>query len=75
MSSFILRGRRGLLFHQGSLLETTVDPEADRTEQQIRHSRHQVDALIVGASFAERIVVFLRTGGGNRFLSGRASVH
>jgi hypothetical protein len=66
--------RRGLLFDQGPLLETTVDPEADRTEQEIRHPHHQVDAVIVGASFAERIIVFLRTGGGNRILSGRASV-
>jgi hypothetical protein len=63
-----------LLFGQGLLLETTVDQRADHTEQEIRHSHHQIDAVVVGAGLAERVVV-LRTGGGNRFLSGRAGVN
>jgi hypothetical protein len=65
---------RGLLFGQGLLLETTVDQRANHTEQEIRHPHHQIDAVVVGAGFAERVVV-LRTGGGNRFLSGRTGVH
>jgi hypothetical protein len=63
----------GLPFGQGLLLETTVDQRADHTEQEVRHPHHEVDAVVVGAGLAERIVV-LRTGGGNRFLSGRAGV-
>jgi hypothetical protein len=54
--------------------ETTINPKADRTEQKIRHPHHEVDASIVATSFAERIVVFLRTGGSYRLLSGRASI-
>ncbi|MHB1425876.1 MAG: hypothetical protein ACYC3I_22150, partial [Gemmataceae bacterium] len=66
--------RRGLLFDRGPLLEAAVDPKADRAEQQIGHSYHQVDASVVAAGFAEWIVVFLRTGGLNRVLSGRTSI-
>jgi hypothetical protein len=65
---------RGLLFDQGLLLETTVNPKANRAEQEIGHSHHQVDAAIVAAGLAEGIVVILRTGGSDRFLSGRAGV-
>jgi hypothetical protein len=60
---------------QGVLFETTIDPKADRAEQKIGHSHHEIDALIVTACFAEWIAVILRTGGGDGFLSGRASVH
>jgi hypothetical protein len=63
------------LLSQGLLLETTVDHKADRTDQEVRHPHHEVNAVVVGAGFTERIVVFLRTGGGNGFLSGRASMH
>jgi hypothetical protein len=62
------------LFGQGLLLETTVDQKADPTEQEIWHPHHEVNALVVAAGFAERVVVFLRTGGGDRIRSGRAGI-
>jgi len=65
----------GSLFGQGLLLETTINQAADHTKQEVGHTNHEVNTAVVGAGFAEWVVVFLRTGGGNRFLSGRASVH
>src|SRR5579885_683191 len=66
--------RRGLLFDQGPLFETTINPKADRAEQEIRHPHHEVNASIVATGFAEWIVVLLRTGGSNRVRSERTSV-
>jgi hypothetical protein len=57
---------------QLAFLTGTVDQEADRAEQQVRHADHQVNALVIRARLAHRIVIFLRTGGGNGLLSGRA---
>src|SRR5262245_13441227 len=56
------------------LLESAVNHEAEDTEQQVWHTHHQVDALVVSPCVLLRVVV-LRTGrlaGG--VLSGRASV-
>ena len=64
-----------MLFRRGLLAQTAIDPEADRTEQEIRHPHHEVNTLIVSPRFAEWVVFFLRTGGFNGGLSGRASVN
>jgi hypothetical protein len=55
-----------------AFLARSVNQEADRAEQQVGHADHEIDALVIGARLAHRVVVFLRTGGGNSFLSGRA---
>ena len=49
-----------------------VNEIADGPEQQVGHADHQVNALVISAGLPHRFVLFLRTGGGDGFLSGRA---
>ena len=51
-----------LLIQQRLPFQITVDPDADARQQQVRRTRHQVDAVVVALGFAH-LVGFLRTGG------------
>ena len=48
---------------------SAVDQKADGAEQQIRRPDHQVNALVIGAGLAHRVVFILRTGGTDGLLS------
>ena len=52
------------------LLAAPIDEKADEAEREIGDADHQVDALVVAGG--QVVAIFLRTGGGDGFLSGRA---
>ena len=51
------------------LFEAAVEIEAHATHEQVRHPDHQVDAVVVGASLPQGVVIVLRTGGHEGVLS------
>ena len=53
----------------GGLFEAAVKVEAHATHQQVRHTDHQVNAVIVSAGFPQGVVIVLRTGGQEGVLS------
>ena len=53
------------------LFKSSIDQEAKKAQEQIGSRDHEVNVGVVGPGLTQRVVI-LRTGGGDRFLSGGA---
>jgi hypothetical protein len=51
------------------LFEASVEVEAHAADEQVRHPDHEINAVVIGAGFPERVVIGLRTGGQEGVLS------